>query len=291
MVLWCIALLTGVTLLLVGIIEGWTEEEGRAGKLFRARQQALSGVAIAMNPGIHPGDPLLSRTNSGTGEGYHVEIKDESGLINPNHFLSQNRRDVLGRLFTTWGLDKNSSDAAADGLFDWQSQSPFKSLHGAKKEDYEAIGRSGFPPNAPFASPEEMELVIGFDPVVQGKPDWRSFFSTYTSGAVNLLRAPRGVLTDLFGLNASQADAWISLRNGKDGIEGTEDDPVFPTVDDALRAMGANGLQKSLMEAAGSVGGSVRRIESAGTCNGVNHTIIVIGDPQSGGTLLGWSEE
>jgi len=291
MVLWCIALLTAVTLLLVGIIEGWTTEEARAGKLFRARQQALSGIAIAMNPNIHPGDPLLTRENPGTGEGYRVEIKDESGLINPNHFLAQNRRDVLARLFTAWGMDKNSSDTASDGLYDWQSASPFKSLRGAKKEEYQAIGRAGFPPGAPFVSPEEMELVIGFDPVTQAKPDWRSYFSTYTSGSVNLLRAPKGILTDLFALSPSQADAWLALRVGKDGIEGNEDDPVFSTVNDAERAIGANGIQKTIMESAGSVGGSLRRIESTGSCNGVKHTITVIGDAQGEGTLLGWSEE
>ena len=293
MVLWCIALLTGVVLLLVGILQGWIEEEARAGKMFRARQQALSGVAIAMNAAIQPGDPLLHRESGTTGEGYSVQIKDESGRINPNHFLGQNpdHRDVLARLFTAWGLDKATCDAVDDCLYDWQSPSPFKSLHGAKKAEYASEGRSGLPPGAPFNSPEEMELVLGFDAVRQAKPDWLSYFTTYYSGPVNILRAPKPVLTDLLGLTSSQADAWISLRAGKDGIEGTEDDINPGSLDAAMTLMGANGVQRALIQSAGGLGGNVRRIESTGFCNGVKHTITVIGDPQAGGTLLGWSEE
>ena len=135
MVLWTIALLTGVVILLTGIIEGWISEETRAGKLLRARQQALSGVAVAMNSMISPGDPLLRYQSKDGGEGYDVVIKDESGLINPNHYLAKkpDLRTVLAQLFTAWKLDKNSADSAVDGLYDWQSQSPLKSLHGAKQ--------------------------------------------------------------------------------------------------------------------------------------------------------------
>ena len=120
MVLWTIALLTAVTLLLAGIIEGWITEETREGKDFRARQQALSGIAIALNPGIQPGDPLLDQHFNVEEEGYKVVIKDESGLINPNTLLSvtPDRRDLLKRLFSAWRLDVNQSDAAADSLYD-----------------------------------------------------------------------------------------------------------------------------------------------------------------------------
>ena len=50
MVLWTITLLAGIVVLLVGVLDGWISEESRSGKLFKARQQALSGIAIAMSP-------------------------------------------------------------------------------------------------------------------------------------------------------------------------------------------------------------------------------------------------
>ena len=299
MVLWCIALLTGVVLLLAGIIEGWITEETRSGKLFRARQQALSGVAIAMNPGVLPGDPLLNKLSKDGSEGYQVTMKDESGLINPNYYLAQNpdQRAVLGQLFTAWKLDKNSSDTAVDGLYDWQSQSPFRSLHGAKKEEYEAAGMSGLPPGAPFASPEEMELVIGFDPVMQAKPDWLTYFTTYYNGPVNILRAPKNILVNLLGLLPSQADAWIALRAGKDGNEGTDDDLKPTDMTNAMTLMGVSGAQRVMISKISTLAGSMRRIESTGICNGVKHKVTVIAptgtteNPQAGGSVLGWSEQ
>lgn len=299
MVLWSIALLTGIVLLLAGIVEGWVNEETRSGKLFRARLQALSGVAVAMNPGVPPGDPLLDQRSKDGSEGYQVDIKDESGLINPNYYLSQSpdQRSVLDQLFTAWKLDKNSSDAAADSLYDWQSQSPFKSLHGAKKEDYESAGLSGLPPGLPFASPEEMELVIGFDTVMQAKPDWLTYFTTYYIGPVNIMKAPKNILVELLGLTPAQATAWIALRAGKDGIEGTDDDLKPTDLTNAITLMGANAAQAAVMSKICTIGGSVRRIESTGFCNGVKYTITVVApvgatqNAQATPAVLGWSEQ
>lgn len=299
MVLWTIALLTGIALLLAGIINSWIVEETRAGKLFRARQQALSGVAVAMNPGILPGDPLLhSKTRDGE-EGYSVEIKDESGLINPNHFLSRvpDRRDLLKRLFAAWGLNMKESDAVADGLFDWQSPTPFRSLHGAKKAEYDAAGLAGMPPGVPFVSPEEMSLVIGFDPVMKARPDYRSFFTTHFNGPVNVLRTPKGILTDFLGLTPQQADAWITLRAGKDRIEGTADDAKPKDLLDAVTLMGVNDALRSLILESCGIRGGVRRIESTGFFNGARHRITVIcaeapsENPQAATAVLGWSEQ
>jgi hypothetical protein len=101
MVLWTIALLAGITLLLAGIVQGWIAEETREGKQFRARQQALSGLTLAMNPKVDAADPLLNYQTADGGEGYSVVIRDESGLINPNFLLGSapDRRDLLEQLF------------------------------------------------------------------------------------------------------------------------------------------------------------------------------------------------
>jgi len=300
MVLWSIALLTGVVLLLAGIIEGWVNEETRSGKLFRARTQALSGIALAMNPGVPPGDPLLHDRSKDGGEGYDVVITDESGLINPNTFLNPDHRDLLERLFTAWGLDKNSCDTVADGLYDWQSPSPFRSLHGAKKEDYEALGMSGLPPGAPFVSPEEMALVIGFDTVMRAKANWKSYFTTYSSNGINILYAPKGILTEFLGLTSAQADSWIALRDGKDGIAGTDDDfnGRTPDLKTALQLLGLPDPPQNITSVLTTAPwGSLRHIESTGYCNGVKYRITVIApgvstqNPQGGGSVLGWFEQ
>jgi len=295
MVLWTIALLGGIVILLAGVVEGWISEETRNGKIFQARQQALSGIAVAMVPSVKPGDPILQKSILDGTEGYKVVIKDESGLINPNVWLSAtpDHRDLFKRLFGAWGLDINQCDAAADGLYDWQSPSPFRSLHGAKQPEYEAAGQLGLPPGAPFLSPEEMSLVIGFGPVIQAKSDWKNYFTTYYTGKINVLRAPKAILTDLLGLTPAQADAWITLRNGKDGIEGTDDDLQPGTIQDAATLMGANAAQRALLEDTCAITGNTRRIESTGYCNGINHRITVVlgGSSTAGSSLLGWWEQ
>jgi len=293
MVLWAIALLTGVVLLLAGIIGGWVDEEIRAGKAFRARQQALSGIAVAMCSGVEPGDPLLNQQSDGE-EGYKAVIKDESGLINPNFWLTPDHRELFKKLFTAWGLPINDSDAAADGLFDWQNPTPFRSLHGAKKAEYDAAGKAGLPPNAPFLSPDEMELVIGFGPVMKAHTDWKDLFTTFYPGPINLLRAPKEILTSILELTPAQADSFINLRAGKDGIEGTLDDNT-----NAVTLLPLNPAQKKLKDTFFGTDGKVLRIESTGTCNGVTHLITAIvapegtstNNPQSGATLLGWAEK
>lgn len=278
MVLWTIALLAGITLLLAGIIDGWITDETHSDRVFRARQQALTGVAIAMNPAILPGDPLLEKRRSDNEEGYKVVIKDESGLINPNTWLAAtpDRRDLFRRLFGVWGLDINQCETVADALYDWQSPTPFRSLHGAKQPEYEAAGLSGLPPGAPFTSPAEMALVLGFQPVMQAKRDWNSYFTTYYAGKINILHAPKTILTDLLGLSSAQADSWIILRNGKDGIEGSGDEPVVPSITNAVALIGANGTQEAAILDTCDVTGSVRRIESTGFSHGVTHLITVI---------------
>ncbi len=290
MVLWTIALLAGIVVLLVGVLDGWISEETRAGKIFQARQQALSGIAVGQ--AVQPGDPILQHSTEGGAEGYSVVIKDESGLINPNTWLrmTPDRRDLFQKLFTAWGLDMNQCAAAADGLYDWQSPNPFRSPHGAKQPEYEAAGKSGLPPGAPFVSPEEMSLAIGFGPVMQAKPTWKSYFSTLNNlPKINILHAPKDILTDLLGLTPAQADAWITQRNGKDGIEGTEDDLKPSNIEQVERIyLAANNAQKAIISDTCDITGSIRRIESTGYCNGVKHRITIV---TSEGTLLGWSEQ
>ena len=297
MVLWAIALLMAITLLLAGVINGWIAEETHSGKEFRARLQALSGVAVAM--AVQPGDPLL--THGDKNEGWSVVIGDESGRINPNYFLGHHpdQRSVLRDLFAHWKLSPQDAESAADGLYDWQSPSPFKSLRGAKKAEYDALGYSGLPAGAPFLSPEEMGLVIGFGPVMKAQPKWRRYFSTYNPGQVNLMHAPLWVLTDFLGFTPAQADAWIKYRNGKDGIEGTEDDNTPATLPTALSLAGINpsGAQGQLIQFQTTITGSVRRIESTGYCGGVSRRIVVVisggsgNNSQTPSSVLGWSEE
>ncbi|MBM3857376.1 MAG: general secretion pathway protein GspK, partial [Verrucomicrobia bacterium] len=247
-VLWTIALLTVLVMMALGAVNRWVDEAAAAEKTFRARQLALSGLAIAMNQNVAPNDPILTKGDpkSNQGESYTVEITNDAGLINPNIFLKGSDHIFFFQaLFNSWKVAEGDQENAIDGLYDWQSPTALRSAHGAKQAEYQAIGLEGYPPNAPFLDAREMAMVIGFASVMKAKPNWRKYFSTYNPGKISLRAAPPEILEDVLGMTPEQADAWIKLSAGPDGIIGTADDLQFNSLDDAAKLMGLNSDQQS----------------------------------------------
>ena len=132
LVLWSIAFLAGLVVLVAGAVGDWLTEEARAERVFRARQMALSGVAIGLNPAIRPGNPLLRRGSKET-EGFEVRLSDEAGKINPNYWIAKKNREIFNRLFASWGVSPARCDAAIDGLTDWIDADDFRSPAGAER--------------------------------------------------------------------------------------------------------------------------------------------------------------
>ena len=293
-VLWTIAILTVLVMMALGAVNRWIDEASVAEKTFRARQLALSGLAIAMNQNVAPNDPILTKGNpkSDKEESYTVEITNDAGLINPNIFLkSADYTFFFQALFNAWNVKEADQEKAIDGLYDWQSPTTLSSAHGAKQGEYEAMGLEGYPPNAPFADAREMAMVIGFAPIMKAKPNWKKYFSTYNSGKISLRAAPPEILEDVLGMTAEQAEAWIKLCAGPDGIIGTEDDLPFSSLDEAAKLMGLNPGQQLKLNNWFTISGNVRRIDSMGNCNGTIHQIIVIMRDATSNTILGWQEE
>lgn len=290
LVLWSIAFLAGLVVLVAGIVGDWIGAETRAEKTFRARQLALSGIALGLSPQIKPGDPLLKNGRRET-EGFEVKLSDESGKINPNFWITQNNRDIFIRLFESWNVDDELRDAAIDGLVDWVDGDDFRSLHGAERGEYEAAGRPGFPANRPLLHTRELEAVLGMDEVLAAQEDWRSFFTVWYNGKINIQYASQPLLEALAELTPEQCRALFELRAGPDAIEGSEDDVKFASIEEAAGLIGASGKSLEELEAFFDVAGSVRRIESTGFCNGIKHKIVVISPENSGGQIMNWEEE
>jgi hypothetical protein len=290
MVLWTIAFLAGLILLAAGSINSWMEEEAHAEKVFRARQMALSGLAIGMNTTILPGDPLLIKGDpaSKEGESYAVQLNNETAFINPNIWLAQSDRVIFQRLFATWGLSEEEQEIAIDGLYDWQSPTVLRSAHGAKSGDYEAIGLDGYPPNAPFVNSQEMAMVIGFGRVMKAKPQWKKYFSTFNPGKINIMFCGPEMLTDLVGLTPEQATGFIKVCDG-DGTPGSS--ATFQSIDDAIKLIGPNQLQQSILKNYFDITGNIRRIDSIGSCYGVTHHIIVVMSVGGSNSMLSWQEQ
>jgi len=289
LVLWSIAFLAGLVVLVAGVVSNWIGDEAHAERDFRARQLALSGVALGRNPAIKPGDPLL-RSGSKDTEGFEVRLSDESGKINPNFWIAQNNRAVFTRLFDAWEVDPAQRDAAIDGLVDWIDADDFRSLSGAERGEYEAAGRVG-PANRPLLAIRELEAILGMDQVLASHEGWKENFTIWHNGKINLQHAGEPLLRDLAEVTPEQCRALFELRAGPDAIEGSEDDVKLESVEATAKLLGLGGRQLNVLEEFFDVSGGVRRIESTGFCNGTKHRIVVITPENAGGQIMSWEEE
>ncbi len=292
LVLWCIIFLAGLVVLGGRLVNKWLEGESLAQRKFVARQMALSGVALGMNPAIAADSPLLN-SESAEEEGYEVSITGESGRINPNYWVAQSNRELFQRLFEAWGYELDQSDAAIDGLIDWIDGDDFPSVKGAERQEYDAAGRPGYPANRPLSNVREMESVMNLREILIDCGGWRDYFTTWYAGMIDIHDAPELVLADLVGFFPRQIESVIQFRAGVDGIERTADDQKFPSIEAVEVLSGADGLQSKALRAffSTSGGAEIRRIESKGFCNGATHQISVICRQDGGGRILSWQEQ
>jgi len=289
LVLWSIAFLGGMVVLLAGVVGDWLESESRAERRFVARQMALSGIALGLNPALKPGDPLL-RSGSPDGEGYEVRLENEAAKINPNFWIQQANRPVFLRLFEGWGVELEAAEAAIDGLTDWIDGDDFLSLKGAERGEYERAGRPGYPANRPLRHIREMEAVMNLSPVLAAKQGWQDYFTIWYTGKISIQHAKEPMLAELAYLTPVQIQSLLEVRAGLDGIEGTDDDEKIESVEAAADFLGADSRQRAALLDFFDTSGDIRRIESTGYCFGVRHKIVVVAPVDSPGQIMSWEE-
>jgi general secretion pathway protein K len=104
------------------------------------------------------GDPISLDTD------VTVTLRDTAGMIPLLH------GDKFLRKFVS-NLTSDSRKAAefADAFMDWQDEDPFKRLNGAESWEYRAAGYEYEPRNFYIQMPQEIKLIIGFDPEIYEK--------------------------------------------------------------------------------------------------------------------------
>ena len=289
LVLWCIAFLAGLVILTGGLVSGWIESESLAEKKFVARQMALSGIALGLNPAVKTGSPLLRNGNKNT-EGYEVKLTNEAARLNPNFWIQSGNRAVFNRLFASWGASLDEADAAIDSLQDWIDADDFGSLNGAERGDYEQAGRPGYPANRPLKHIREMESVMNLARILAAKQSWQDTFTIWYSGKVSIQHAQEPLLTALTELTPIQCQSLIQMRAGLDGIDNTADDQKLESIEAVADFLGAGGKQRAALLEFFDTTGDMRRIESTGWCAGISHKIVVIAPTGANGQMMSWEE-
>jgi general secretion pathway protein K len=126
------------------------------------------------------GIPKLLRLPRGLAE---VRIDNQAGKIP----LNTSPVALLQMLGESLGLDTSVATKLAAVIADWRSPATWPLPLGAKAPQYKAAGRPYGPPNAPFRSVDELNLVLGMTPEVFER--LRNHVTVYTE-AIPVATAP-----------------------------------------------------------------------------------------------------
>jgi general secretion pathway protein K len=136
-----------------------------------------------------------------------VSITAESGKVD----LNSASADVLVRLLQNAGVDAAHAGQIAQAIVDWRSFPISPQQIAQRSAAYTAAGRDYGPRNAPFASVEELQMVLGVTPELYAKiAPYVTIWSGRASPDPNT--APLLALASTPGMDLQRAAAIIAAR-------------------------------------------------------------------------------
>jgi general secretion pathway protein K len=275
-VLWLIAILSMACMATLRVISFDMDLASAKVHGSRARQVAEMGIAVGSNPVVKRSDPLLRYDNGETGESFEVKVISEGGRFNINSIILQDDKALLKSMFMDWGLELDAAQEVADALADWIDADDDEQLNGAEVKYYEAEGRINQPFNRPFYDVNEVSLVRGMDLVEAVRPDWRDWFTIWSSGGLDLNEAPAELIAAAAEIPVEQAEIIPETVRGIDGLRDTTDDVPFQNAAAALDLLGIDAQSRPDIVRRFTVNDSTTRIESIGTAEGAKRKITAI---------------
>jgi hypothetical protein len=283
--LWALFLLSAMVISWALDINSRIAISGNASRVLDAQAMASSGAdvglaEVALRPKDAPSSPNLHRQMSNQ-EGYDVQMIGECGRLNlnllaPGGVENMQLKEILRQYLSLKGVEPNDVDTMVDSLLDWMSPPGLHRLSACPESDeYQ-------PAHAALTSVDDLKKICGWAEFTS-KPGWDDDFTlTNCGGAVDVGWASRDVLRALLGalggIADDRVDAFLQLRRGSDGIDGTIDDPQLD-LQTALTTLGFRGgqlpqnLGLTLPEPKST---TVFRITSVGKSGGVTRTLQMI---------------
>ncbi len=251
-------------------------------KAFRATQLAEMGIAIGANPAVKETDLLLLNQQIYEDEGFRVKLKGEGGKFNINALVTSSDRDLLEDIFSSWGFEEEESSDLVSAMIDWTDNDELEQLNGAEIDYYTALGYENYPFNRPFYSLDEMPLVKGFELAMLLKPNWRSFFTIYGGGKLDVNEAEPELIAVAAEVPLEEAIELVQLRWGADGIEDTEDDYEFASLGEVAGLLGVAPDREAFVTPRLTLRDETTRIESVGTVGNFSKKISVVVNSRNG---------
>jgi hypothetical protein len=300
--LWALFLLSAMVISWALDINSRLAVSGNASRVLDAEAMAASGAdvslaEVALRPNAAPISPNLHR-QMGNREGYDVKIIGECGRLNLN-FLTlgedPTKLEILRQYLRHKEVELNDINTMVDSLLDWVS--PGQGIHHLnacpETDDYQLS-------HAPLNSVEDLKKICGWAEFTS-KPGWDDDFTVFGGcAAIDLAWASRDVLRAL-GIGDDRVDAFLQLRRGPDGIDGTADDLQFsvaagasapPTTGVPQEVLAALGLTQQSQPAASimnliTFNNTVFRVVSVGKSGDVSRTVQMIISGGAAGTGAG----
>lgn len=295
LVLWAITVVSFAVLWMADLVHLELETTVSESAGLRARQIAVSGVALGLHPQVKRDDTGLLNRDFGAGERVQVLIRGEGGRFNINRLIAQQDRITMLNLFTLWGLKADEANSLIDKLTDWTDEDDFRTgFGGAERSEYEAAGIPDAPANRPFRSVREMARVLEMEKVAALKPDWAESFTIFGDGLIDVNEADAEVLQAAAGITPEMAQGILQQRRGSDGIEPSQDDMPFDDVGQAAGWLAGSTLPLPQVTAKLTTESPVKRIDSRGFVGERSWQISVVaasGEGGEGTTYLLWEEK
>jgi len=295
LVLWAITVISFAVLWAANVVNLELETTISDSVGLRARQIAVSGVALGLHPQVKREDTELLNRDFGAGERMEVRIRGEGARFNINQLIQQQDRITMVNLLTLWGLNPDEANALIDKWTDWTDEDEFRTgFGGAERGDYEALGIANAPANRPFRSVSEMARVLGMEQLASLKPDWADSFTIFGDGKIDVNEADAGVLQAATGVVPEMVEGILQQRRGPDGIEPSEDDFRFEDISQLEGWLAGSMLPPEQVLAKLTTESSVKRIDSRGIVGERSRLISVVaasGDGGDGTTYLLWEEK
>jgi general secretion pathway protein K len=270
--LWAIFLLSALVISWALDIDSRLAISGEGNRMLKAEAVACSGVEVALHPMTTPGSSNL-KGEFDEGAKYEARLTGEAGRLDLNWLVAgedPQKLEILRRYLENKGVDLNERDKMVDSLLDWVS--PNLGLHRLnappESDDYH-------PPHALLTQIDELKKVAGWADFT-ANPDWDDDLTVNTRQGVDLAWASRDVLLALPGLTPEIVDRFLQLRQGPDGIEGTEDDMQFQSVAEIGTALRLNEQQFKQIETFVSFKSPIFRVVSVGTAGKAKRTVQMV---------------
>ncbi|HST31430.1 MAG TPA: hypothetical protein VLK27_11400 [Chthoniobacterales bacterium] len=268
--LWALFLLSALVISWALDINSRLTVSSEGNRTLKAEAVACSGAEVALNPTIKPDSPnLKGRLNNGAT--YDARITGEGGRIDLNWVVLPQNIEILRNYLQNKGIDLNERDLMIDALQDWIE--PNTGLHRLnappETDDYH-------PAHLPLARVDEVKKVAGWAEFTS-VPGWDDDFTVNTRQGIDLTWASRNVLLALPGLTNDMVDRFLQVRQGPDGIDGTEDDTLIESNENAAALLGLNQQQITQLQPFLSPGPvAIFRVVSVGTAGKAKRTVQMV---------------